>query len=78
MYFEINVSLNGKHFFATSKRSATNDIALNALVLVFAIKFPIEEGYEISISKNPEVGYICDFHEVLQEAKDDRDADFNR
>lgn len=74
MYYEINVALNGKHFFATHKRSVTSDIELNKLVLIFAIKFPEDEGYEISISLDRQEQYRCDFHEILQEAKDDKAA----
>ena len=50
MYYEINVSLNGQHLFATNKRSITNKIALNVIYKIFKEKFPQEEGYDILVS----------------------------
>ena len=50
MYYEINVSLNGKHFFATDKRSITNKRALKEVYTVFKEKFPSEEGYDMLVS----------------------------
>lgn len=49
MYYEINVSLNGKHFFATAERSITNKYALEKVYNVFKEKFPKEDGYEITV-----------------------------
>ena len=51
MYYEINVALDGKHFFATHERSVTNRNKLENIVKVFVEKFPESEGYEISVSK---------------------------
>lgn len=56
MYYEINVTLNGKHFFATSERSITNRWDLNNKLKIFIDKFPKEEGYEISVTKWEKVG----------------------
>ena len=56
MYYEINVTLNGKHFFATAERSITNRWDLNNKLKIFIDKFPMEEGYEISVSKWEKVG----------------------
>ncbi len=50
MYYEINVSLNGKHFFATDKRSITTKRALEEVYPVLKEKFPQEEGYDILVS----------------------------
>lgn len=68
MYYEINVALNGKHYFATHKRSITTEHQLQDIVLTFATKFPEEEGYEISISLDKQERYMVDFHEVRAEA----------
>jgi hypothetical protein len=56
MYYEINVTLNGKHFFATAERSITNRWDLNNKLKIFIDKFPKEEGYEISVTKWEKVG----------------------
>lgn len=57
MYYEINVSLNGKHFFATSERSITNDEKLKEVYYTFKEKFPESEG---SVEKWEKIGYIID------------------
>ena len=49
MYYEINVSKNGKHFFATAKRSITDKDRLKVVHDIFVEKFPKSEGYELSI-----------------------------
>ena len=51
MYYEINVALNGRHFFATHERSL---ITLNKLKEVYDVlseKFPKSEGYEITVTR---------------------------
>lgn len=60
MYYEINVSLNGQHFFATDKRSITNKIALKVIYNIFKEKFPVEEGYHISVTKYETTGRPVD------------------
>ena len=50
MYYEINVAKDGKHFFATDKRSITNKNALKSVYQVFKEKFPPEEGYDMLVS----------------------------
>ena len=56
MYYEINVTLNGKHFFATAERSITNPWDLRDALKVFLNKFPESEGYKISVTKWEKVG----------------------
>ena len=50
MYYEINVSLNGRHFFATDKRSITTKKALKEVYTILKEKFPHEEGFELLVS----------------------------
>jgi hypothetical protein len=50
MYYEINVPKNGRHFFATDKRSITNKQALKEVYKIFKDKFPTEEGYDMLVS----------------------------
>lgn len=56
MYYEINVSLNGKHLFATAERSITDIHKVNTVYKLFAEKFPEAEGYEIRVTKWDKVG----------------------
>ena len=63
MYYEINISKNGKHFFATDKRSITTKRALKEVYEVFKEKFPIEEGYEILVSHVETKGIYIDMKE---------------
>lgn len=49
MGYEINVSLNGKHFFATHGRSIRNTWELKKVLSAFKEKFPPEEGYKITV-----------------------------
>lgn len=55
-YYEINVSLNGRHLFATDKRSITSERALKEVYEVFKKKFPMEEGFDILVSYWETVG----------------------
>lgn len=48
--YEINVSLHGKHFFATHERSIVNKQKLKEVYNVFKEKFPNEDGYEITVT----------------------------
>lgn len=50
MHYEINVSLNGKHFFTTAERSITSEWKLREVYKVFKEKFPEEEGYKIDVT----------------------------
>lgn len=56
MYYEINVSLNGKHFFATTERSITDKQKLIEVYNVFLEKFPKSEGYGITVTEYKTVG----------------------
>ncbi len=62
MYYEINVSLNGNHFFATAERSITDANKCTAVVAEFLKVFPSDKGYSISVQKHVSYGYITDMH----------------
>lgn len=49
-YYEINVSFNGWHLFATAPRSITSKSELQKVYNIFARKFPESEGYEITVT----------------------------
>ena len=46
-HYEINVSLNGKHLFATSERSCRDKEPTKKLVELFREKFPVADGYKV-------------------------------
>lgn len=48
--YEISVSLNGQHFFATQERSIVNERKLKEVYKVFKEKFPEAEGYELNVT----------------------------
>ena len=60
MYYEINVSLDGKHFFATDKRSITHEAQMEKVYKILKQKFPLEEGYDILVSKMETRGTFVD------------------
>ncbi len=49
MGYEINISLNGKHLFATHERSLQNEREMKRCLKIFMEKFPESEGYNISV-----------------------------
>lgn len=57
MYYEVNVALKGKHFFATAPRSITDIDKLKEVFFVLNTKFPESEGYTISVSYASEKHY---------------------
>jgi hypothetical protein len=67
MYYEINLALNGRHLFATAKRSLTSPAELKKVCKIFVEKFPQSEGYNISITEYEEGGHGLDIIEVLNE-----------
>lgn len=60
--YEINVSLNGKHFFATALRSAPTERKVEELYEVFKKKFPESEGYKIMVSCLESVRHHVEFN----------------
>ena len=61
-HYEINVSLNGKHYFATASRSfnGSEEKALRA-VIDFRGRFPKSEGFNVSCTYWKGTGYVMDF-----------------
>ena len=49
-YYEINVSLNGKHLFATAERSITNKQKMEEMYKLFEQKFPKSKGYTLDVT----------------------------
>ncbi|WP_316835040.1 hypothetical protein [Pedobacter nutrimenti] len=59
MYYEINIALNGRHFFATAPRSITSIPELMAVFTALDKKFTEQEGYSMMVSYYPGIGYGC-------------------
>ena len=78
-YYEINVSKNGSHFFATAERSAWVENEAAELYAVFSEKFPKSEGYEVSVTLWTAGG--CDQSEwiktLAKEIKEKKDINKN-
>tara|TARA_B110000285_G_C14540642_1_gene344820 strand:+ start:161 stop:499 length:339 start_codon:yes stop_codon:yes gene_type:complete len=57
MSYEINVSLDGQHFFATHPRSL-DGLEQDAIDMyrLMVLKFPESEGYKVSVSKEATTG----------------------
>jgi len=49
MHYEINVSLNGQHYFGTHERSATNGDKAYDLARDLRERFPKSEGFEVTL-----------------------------
>lgn len=67
MYYEINVSLNGVHFFATDERSCKFKSKLEELLKVFRVKFPESEGYKITVTEWQTLGHPIDVSHYFEE-----------
>lgn len=66
MYYEFNISLHGKHLFATNQRSVTTYEEATNLFEILETKFPISEGYQISCSKVETCGIMLpEFHSYI-------------
>lgn len=50
MHYEINVSLNGRHYFATDSRSLIIEADAEAMYKHFLTLFRKEDGYEVEMT----------------------------
>lgn len=56
MWYEVNVSLHGKHLFTTDKHSITDLKNAVDIVALIKEKFPEEEGYEVRVTEWQQTG----------------------
>ena len=49
-FYEINVSVDGNHLFATATRSLKTEEKAKKLAKLFKERFPESEGYEVSLT----------------------------
>jgi hypothetical protein len=68
VYYEINVALRGRHFFATAERSITTRAAAAEVYWLFVRKFPDSEGYTITVSQRSTTGTEITPEELPNEA----------
>jgi hypothetical protein len=68
MSYEINISKNGKHFFATNERSIGLDtMKLRTLYNLFLSQYPESEGYHITVTNWENKGTHVDVETLKDE-----------
>lgn len=73
MHYEINVSLHGRHYFATHERSISCERKAIELYREFIDKFPITKGYRVSATKHQDLGEDVTLYFELQINSDESD-----
>lgn len=63
MYYEINVSKNGKHYFATAERSLRDEDEARAAYFDFCERFPSSDGFSITVTRWESYGKVIRFDE---------------
>lgn len=56
MYYEINVSQQGKHYFATAERSIRCENEAKNIFEHFSDLFPAADGYQIEVTRYEKTG----------------------
>jgi hypothetical protein len=51
MHYEINVSLNGRHYFATHNRSIHDRATAERIYWDFVERFPKHQGFDITVAE---------------------------
>lgn len=51
MYYEINVSKDNYHYFATAERSLKNEHQMNVVYMDIKQRFPASEGFKITVTR---------------------------
>jgi len=59
MSYEINVAKDGKHYFATHERSLTDREPAAIAFKDFQKRFPIKQGFSVTITYNQTIGNSC-------------------
>ncbi len=70
MYYEINVSLDGQHFFATAARSITTTFKLREVLHQIVTRFPKEEGFVVTVSEEVQYGIGVKVADIFDENSD--------
>jgi hypothetical protein len=64
MHYEINVSLNGEHFFATHSRSIVDSRKLKEVYGEMVERFPRSDGFAVSVVRVETTGRHVDMSEI--------------
>lgn len=64
-YYNINITLNGKHFCAID--SCDNIFQLRKVLPVVLQKFPLEEGYNITVTHWEGRGYEQNLFDLMED-----------
>jgi len=67
-YYDINVSLNGRHFFATAPRSARDEGKAKRLLAELRKRFPVSEGYHVTVTWWQGTGHTCEWANDVEAA----------
>jgi len=67
-HFEINVSRDGRHFFATHERSLNLTSKLEDALIELRNRFPESEGFQITVSAQIEYGHRFENSAALAQA----------
>jgi hypothetical protein len=66
MNYEINVSLNGKHLFATHPRSIPNKESLARVYTEIKSRFKEEDGFRVMVIRQETVGTPVDVQAEIE------------
>lgn len=66
MHYEINVSQNGKHLFATHERSCRSLEECKTVLSEIVKRFPKEDGFSVTINRYENVGQEIDQRVILR------------
>lgn len=61
MYYELNVSLNGLHYFATAERSIASEENAKEMYYDFKKRFPEKDGFKITCTYWKQSGQFVTF-----------------
>jgi len=73
-HYEINVSHGGHHLFATHERSIHTLASLRKIADIFSRKFPVAEGYRMSITRWESHGKHVDVTDAVGHAVEGYEA----
>jgi hypothetical protein len=65
-HYEINVALNGKHFFATAPRSLRDKWQVERVLPVLLERFPAKDGYSVGVTYYECLGYQLETTEFVK------------
>lgn len=65
-HYQINVSLNGRHFFATSPHSLTDSVdepnsEARKVHAAIVARFPVSEGFKVGVTRWEGRGHHCEW-----------------